>query len=117
MAERALRGMSLGSRSMESDVGVQFADRVNVRFSCEDCQRIIEVPMFAQAEIPQVWECACGAEAVLQDHDRPEPDKPKKPQRTHWDMLLERRSVDELQILLDERLELLRAGKLRRRAG
>ena len=39
-------------------------------------------------------------------------EKAEKPSRTHWDMLLERRSVEELEILLDERLELLRAGLL-----
>ena len=30
------------------------------------------------------------------------------PPRSHWDMLLERRSVAELEELLNERLELLR---------
>ena len=30
-----------------------------------------------------------------------------KPPRTHWDMLLERRSVADLEVLLNERLELL----------
>jgi len=62
-----------------------------------------------------VWECRCGEEALLRDAERPEP-KAVKPQRTHWDMLLERRTVAELQELLDERLDLLRAGKLRRGA-
>jgi hypothetical protein len=33
--------------------------------------------------------------------------KKAKPPRTHWDMLLERRSVAELEVLLDERLEQL----------
>jgi hypothetical protein len=36
--------------------------------------------------------------------------KPTKPARTHWDMLLERRSIAELEALLDERLALLRSG-------
>ena len=36
--------------------------------------------------------------------------KAGKPARTHWDMLLERRSIAELEVLLDERLALLRAG-------
>ena len=34
--------------------------------------------------------------------------KPAKPPRTHWDMLRERRSIEELDILLEERLEQLR---------
>ena len=29
-------------------------------------------------------------------------------QRTHWDMLLERRTIADLEVLLDERLALLR---------
>ena len=60
--------------------------------------------------MPALWECRCGLEALLVDG--PEPDrKPTKPARTHWDMLLERRSVEELEELLDERLTLLRESR------
>ena len=38
--------------------------------------------------------------------------KAEKPVRTHWDMLLERRSVKELEDILKERLELLRGGEI-----
>ena len=41
----------------------------------------------------------------------PEP-KAEKPARTHWDMLLERRSIKELEDILTERLELLRGGEI-----
>jgi hypothetical protein len=34
-----------------------------------------------------------------------------KPARTHWDMLLERRSIPELEELLEERLTLLRQSR------
>ena len=37
-------------------------------------------------------------------------------QRTHWDMLLERRSREDLEALLEERLTLLRQGVLPRSA-
>ena len=40
--------------------------------------------------------------------------KKVKPPRTHWDMLLERRSVEELDELLKERLDII---KTRRRGG
>lgn len=40
--------------------------------------------------------------------------KPTKPPRTHWDMLRERRTIEELDVLLEERLEQLRK---RRRAA
>ena len=38
--------------------------------------------------------------------------KVEKPARTHWDMLLERRSIKELEDILTERLELLRGGEI-----
>ncbi len=38
--------------------------------------------------------------------------KAEKPARTHWDMLLERRSEKELEEILKERLELLRGGEI-----
>jgi hypothetical protein len=38
--------------------------------------------------------------------------KAEKPARTHWDMLLERRSIKELEDILSERLELLRGGEI-----
>ena len=39
-------------------------------------------------------------------------EKVEKPARTHWDMLLERRSEKELEEILNERLELLRGGEI-----
>ena len=53
----------------------------------------------------------CGAESLRSDGERPEL-KEEKPTRTHWDMLRERRSIAELEDLLAERLNLLRAGEL-----
>jgi thioesterase domain-containing protein len=46
-------------------------------------------------------------EGVLIEGDLPEPKKVKPP-RTHWDMLLERRTIEELDELLKERLEIIR---------
>ncbi len=42
-----------------------------------------------------------------------EEQKPAKPARTHWDMLLERRSTEELNEVLQNSSALLREGKLR----
>ncbi len=39
-------------------------------------------------------------------------EKNEKPARTHWDMLLERRSEKELEEILKERLDLLRGGEI-----
>lgn len=112
MADRSLRGMSIGSKSMESDEGVDFAPRFQAHYDCE-CGKTTILPFSTEAELPEIWECRCGFEAILRDAEAPEP-KAVKPVRTHWDMLLERRTVDELEEVLNERLNLLRAGKLRR---
>lgn len=112
MPDRSLRGMSIGAKSMESDAGVDFAPRYQAYYDCPNGHTII-LPFAHDAEVPPVWECQCGAEALQRDAEQPQ-DKQIKPQRTHWDMLLERRSMDELKELFDERLELLQSGKLRR---
>ena len=114
MADRALRGMKIGANSMESEEGVELAPRVQARYDCPNGHTIL-LPFAAEAELPAVWECRCGEEAILRDHVKPEPTKPVKQPRTHWDMLLERRTREELEVLLEERLELLRSGQLRSR--
>jgi hypothetical protein len=62
-----------------------------------------------EVAIPAVWRCRQhGRESERSDGA----EAPKaKPQRTHWDMLLERRSIPELQALLEERLTLLHQMK------
>ncbi len=114
MANRSLRGMRIGSHSMESDEGVDFAPRLQAFYDCPNGHTIV-LPFSVEADVPLAWECRCGAQALLRDAAQPEA-KAGKPPRTHWDMLLERRTLGELQDLLDERLDLLRAGKLRRSA-
>ena len=52
--------------------------------------------------------------ALRENHERPD-EKPVKPARTHWDMLMERRTTAELEELLEERLALLRSGRLHQR--
>lgn len=115
MAERTLRGTRMVSFSMETTDNVVPSDRQITAYLCEDGHKT-ELPFSVEAEIPGTWECRCGKLGKLVDG--PEPDlKPAKHVRTHWDMLLERRSVEDLQVLLDERLELLRSGQLRRRSA
>ena len=114
MAERSLRGMKIGTYSLESDVGVAFVERREERYECSNGHTFY-VTYAEDAETPQFWECKCGQKAELVRGGGTDDSKPAKPQRTHWDMLLERRDTDELQVLLDERLELLRAGKLYKR--
>ena len=68
------------------------------------------VPFADDAEIPGTWLCRNGMEGTLVEGDVPEPKKVKPP-RTHWDMLLERRSVEELEELLRERLDIIKARR------
>jgi hypothetical protein len=66
------------------------------------------MPFAAEAEVPSVWECRiCGEASVIVDGERPEPKKAKPP-RTHWDMLMERRTTADLEEVLAERLAVLR---------
>jgi hypothetical protein len=109
MSERALRGTRLGATSYETDSGIDLAPRQDVEYACPNGHRF-QMPFSMEAEVPMVWECrVCGAQA-LRVGGVAEEDKPTKPVRTHWDMLLERRSIPELEEVLAERLEVLRGG-------
>ncbi|MFS3130384.1 RNA polymerase-binding protein RbpA [Nocardioides sp. Bht2] len=111
MAERTLRGARLGGQSFEDERGIEFAARQQVAYSCPQGHQF-EITMSTEADIPANWECPrCGAVSLNVDGIEPE-EKTEKPARTHWDMLLERRSLDELEVILTERLELLRGGEI-----
>lgn len=57
------------------------------------------------------WECrSCGATALRVDGELPQPKQGKAP-RTHWDMLMERRTIEDLEEVLAERLAILRAQR------
>lgn len=110
MGERMLRGSRLGAVSYESDRNTELAPRQNRDYVCARNHRFT-VPFAVDAEIPMTWECKFdGTVAKLVDGEEPE-QKKQKPPRTHWDMLLERRSVGELEDILAERLQELRARR------
>ena len=107
MAERALRGTRLGATSYENDRNTDLAPRQEVAFDCPKGHRFT-VPFSAEAELPTNWECRiCGALAFTATGDVPTPKKIKPP-RSHWDMLMERRTVEDLEAVLAERLEVIR---------
>ncbi|AQX80386.1 RNA polymerase-binding protein RbpA [Plantibacter sp. VKM Ac-2885] len=114
MADRSLRGMRLGAQSLQTEEGVIFSARSNHIYRCQSCERETTMTFAADAEVPELWECRhCGAEAVLLVDSKPvvvDRGDVKTP-RSHWDMLLERRSRDELEELLEERLSYLRARR------
>ena len=114
MADRSLRGMRLGAQSMQSEEGVEFSPRKRAVYRTDDGTNF-EVVFAAEADVPDVWESPrTGQEGRLVGEDgelvEQEAVDTKAP-RTHWDMLLERRTRDELEELLQERLELLRARR------
>jgi ribosomal protein S27E len=107
MADRALRGSGLGSRSFEDETGVEFAPRLEVAFDCPAGHHFT-VMFSEEADLPTEWECQkCGKVALRSDGTRAE-EKNVKPVRTHYDMLRERRTIPELEELMAERLEILR---------
>ncbi|MEY9863971.1 rubredoxin [Catenulispora sp. GAS73] len=109
MSERALRGTRLGATSYESDAGIDFAPRQDIEYVCPNEHRFV-MPFSVEADVPPTWECkVCGAVALIVDGTPPE-EKAGKPARTHWDMLLERRTVADLEEVLAERLAVLRDG-------
>jgi RNA polymerase-binding protein len=111
MSERSLRGARLGAQSLEDDHGVELAPRQQVAYSCPEDHRF-SIPLAEEADVPASWECPrCGSRAQRVDAAEPVL-KTEKPVRTHWDMLLERRSMPELEELLEERLQLLRGGQI-----
>ncbi len=107
MADRALRGHGLGSKSLSDSSGIELAARHNIEFVCPNEHHFTKA-FSDEAELPTEWECSrCGKTARRADGVLPEV-KETKHQRTHWDMLRERRSIPELEEILAERLEQLR---------
>lgn len=116
MAERTLRGARLGGQSFEDERGIEFAARQQVGYKCKQGHEF-EVTMSVEADIPAKWECPrCGAESLSTQGILPE-EKVEKPARTHWDMLLERRTRAELEELLEERLTFLRERRGQQKIG
>ncbi|KQB85727.1 RNA polymerase-binding protein RbpA [Corynebacterium lowii] len=113
MADRVLRGSRMGAVSYETDRDHDLAPRQMVKYRTESGE-IFEVPFADDAEIPGEWMCKNGQLGILIEGEGVDA-KPVKPPRTHWDMLCERRSIEELDELLEERIEALR--KRRRNAA
>ena len=114
MADRSLRGMRLGAQSLQSEEGVVFSERQVREYRATDGSTF-SVTFSAEAEIPERWTSPrSGMEGQLLEEDGSlavQHVKETKPPRTHWDMLLERRTRAELEELLEERLQYMRARR------
>lgn len=108
MGNPVLRGSRLGSTSYETTHGRELAPRQITAYVCPEGHEFV-VPFSDEAEsIPAEWECRqCGKTALLVNGPAPDA-KVTKHVRTHWDMLLERRTRAELEDVLAERLAHLR---------
>lgn len=110
MADRTLRGSRMGAVSYETEYGTEPAPRNLAAYECSRGHQFT-VPFSEEAEVPTTWECRLdGSTAQLVDGPEPEAKKAKPP-RTHWDMLMERRTVADLEEVLAERLDVLRARR------
>lgn len=106
-----MRGMRLGSQSLQSEEGVTFSARVSHTYLCAKCEHETMMIFSAEAEAPHEWECrSCTQIATLLVDSKPVfvDHSGEKIARTHWDMLLERRTRAELEELLEDRLTILR---------
>lgn len=112
MADRVMRGSRLGSVSYETDRNHNLAPRQIARYRTENGAEFA-IPFADDADIPATWPCRNGMEGTrIEGGDPVEPKKVKVP-RTPWDMLRERRSIEELEELLTERLEIIRSRRPR----
>jgi hypothetical protein len=103
MGERVLRGSRLGTTSYEMDRNTDLAPRREVVYDCPSGHETRMI-MAIDAEVPATWECrSCGVAGQLRDGESVET-KAAKTVRSHWDMLLERRSIADLEDVLNERL-------------
>ena len=115
MIETSMRGTRLGALSLEREDTVPPAERVAVLYVCSHGHESL-IPISIEAEeIPTEWDCRCGGVAMRPNFE-PGPKAPIRYVRSHWDMLLERRTLKELKALYDERVALLHEGALPRSA-
>lgn len=117
MNNNTLRGSRLGSQSLESDAAIDYSLRKTVEYVCASCGAVTPLVFSLDAEAPFLWDCSgCSEQATLKGAKTPIVDetKPIKESKTPFEMLLERRSRDELEEILSERLTYLRS---RRGAG
>ena len=101
----------MGSKSPESYKDVILSPRLELDFDCP-AHHHFSATFAAEASLPALWDCpTCWAPAVRSDGVRATAE-PDKPIRTPWVHLRERRSLAELEVILAERLALLRAGAI-----
>lgn len=104
MNSEPVRGSRLGTTSNESVEGVTLSPRQTISYTCPNTH-VSELIFAAEVEIPESWDCKkCGQLARRDGSEEPDQIADEKVIRTHFDLLLERRSRDELEVILQEAL-------------
>ena len=102
------------SYSLTDDL-VEPAETQTVTYKCP-AMHVFAIRLFAEAEIvPRRWDCpTCGA-AAYTDYaaagEMPVTGRVIASPKTPWQQLRQRRTIAELETLLEERLQLLRASR------
>lgn len=108
MSEPSLRGMRIGSAPSLIERASDLVPRVTHAYTCPAGHEF-SVPLATDAEPPVVWDCRCGAIGLRNGQAQPAA-RAVRTSRSHWDILLERRSIADLEALLSERLAALHAS-------
>lgn len=117
MSEKRLRGTRLGSISLETEEGVDFVATQLVTFRTEDGEEF-SVRFMEGVDLPYDWVSPrsgntgrrldrSGKPIVGVDPNAPVPPPPTV---THWEQLLKRRTIPELEEILANRIEEMRAS-------
>ena len=109
MADRTLRGSRLGAVSYETEYGAEPAPR-NMPHTAAPAGTSSTCRSRRGRGSDHVGVPAGRHRGLLVDGPAPEAKKVKPP-RTHWDMLMERRTIADLEEVLAERLDVLRARR------
>jgi hypothetical protein len=115
VSEKKLRGSTLGRISFEAEFGVELAPRKNAEYETGSGERF-SVVFDAAAELPYEWVSPHtgalgrllterGNKVVGIDPNAPAPTPPTV---THWEQLMKRRTVEELEALLADRIAQMR---------
>ncbi|MEN9740524.1 MAG: polymerase-binding protein RbpA [Actinomycetota bacterium] len=125
MSDKRLKGTRLGSVSFESEEGVEFVSTQAVTFRTEDGDEF-QVTFMDGVDLPYEWNSPhtgktgrrLDAKGKPVEGVDPNAPTPPAPTVTHWEQLLKRRTIEELEVILAERREEMRAaGKFNERAA
>ena len=117
MSEKRLRGTRLGATSLESEEGVEFVATQTITFRTDDGEEF-QVRFMEGVDLPYNWNSPHTAKSgrrldakgnPVQGIDPNVPSAPN-PTVTHWDQLMKRRTIDELEEILAERRAAMRAA-------